>query len=157
MNYSFRPATNDDRLTIEGLVFGVLAEYGLSPDPSGTDSDLHDIQAAYITSGGSFDLLMDDSGSVVGSVGVFPVSSSTCELRKMYLLRSARGHGLGRRLLEHALARATESGFTRVVLETAAVLREAVTLYERYGFRPYTADHLAPRCDTAYFLSLNPA
>ena len=154
MNYRFRPATNEDRAAIEGLVFGVLAEYGLRADPDGTDADLHDIHAVYLAVGGAFDLLMDETGSVVGSVGLAPVSSSTCELRKMYLLPAARGRGLGRRLLEHALARATGLGFTRMVLETASVLREAITLYERYGFRPYVAAHLATRCDTAYCLEL---
>ena len=73
----------------------------------------------------------------------------------MYLAPSARGQGFGRRLLEHALARAADLGFSRVVLETASVLREAVALYERYGFQRYTTEHLASRCDTAYYLDLN--
>ncbi len=154
MTYRFRPATNADRATVESLVFGILAEHGLSPDPDGTDADLRDLKAAYIDSGGLFDVLVDETGFVVGTVGLFPVSASTCELRKMYLLSSARGGGLGRRLLEHALARATELGFTRIVLETAAVLRAAVSLYEGYGFRPYTPEHLVSRCDSAYYLEL---
>src|SRR5690349_9841009 len=108
MQYSLRPATNHDRAAVESLVFGVLAEYVLSPDPAGTDSDLHDIRASYHAVGGAFDVLVDDSGKVVGTVGLFPVSTSTCELRKMYLLHSARGQGLGRRLLEHALGRAAD-------------------------------------------------
>ena len=156
MQYSLRPASNDDRVAVESLVFSVLAEYALTPDPAGTDSDLHDICASYHSAGGAFDVLVAGSGQVLGTVGLFRVSPSTCELRKMYLARSARGQGLGRRLLEHALARASALGFTRVVLETASVLREAVSLYERYGFRPYVSEHLAARCDTAYYLELTP-
>ena len=72
----------------------------------------------------------------------------------MYLATASRGHGFGRRLLEHALSRARELGFSRVVLETASVLREAVALYERYGFRRYKPEHVAARCDAAYFLDL---
>jgi hypothetical protein len=41
--------------------------------------------------------------------------------------------------------------------ETASVLREAVALYERYGFRRYEPGHLAARCDAAYYLDLPPA
>ena len=154
MKCSLRSATNDDRIALERLVFSVLAEYGLTPDPDGTDSDLHNIRQSYDDAGGSFDVLIDSSGQVVGSVGIFPVSASSCELRKMYLAPSVRRLGFGRLLLEHALARAATLGFTRVVLETASVLREAVSLYERYGFRPFAPDHLAARCDMAYYLDL---
>jgi len=154
MNYTLRPATHSDRATVEKLVFGVLAEYGLIPAPESTDSDLQDIDASYTGSGGAFDVLVDESGQVLGTVGLFRLSTSTCELRKMYLARPARGHGLGRRLLEHALGRAKALGFSRVVLETASVLREAVALYESRGFQPYAPEHLAARCDTGYFLDL---
>ena len=93
-----------------------MAEYGLHPDPDGIDADLRDIQAVYLGAGGALDLLVDAAGSVIGSVGLVPVSSSTCELRKMYLLPAARGRGLERRLLEHALARATGLGFTSITV-----------------------------------------
>ena len=100
----------------------------------------------------SFFSRIQSRGRVVGSVGLTRVSESTCELRKMYLAPEARGGGWGRRLLEHALARSADLGFRRVVLETASVLRAATALYERYGFRPDTRDHLTGRCDAAYFL-----
>ena len=154
MHYFLRPATNDDRSAIERLVFAALAEHGLQPDPGGTDADLHDLQASYLAGGGAFDLLVDGAGRVVGSVGLCRVSGSTCELRKMYLAPEMRGGGWGRRLLEHALARACELGFRRVVLETASVLRAAVALYERFGFQRYAAHHLSARCDAAYYLDL---
>ncbi len=157
MRLTLRPATNRDREAVEALVFGVLAEYGLKPDPGGTDSDLTDIEFSYVARGGMFDVLTDEAGQVVGSVGLFPISPSVCELRKMYLAAARRGHGFGRQLLEHALSRARELGFCRVVLETASVLRQAVALYERYGFRRYQPEHVAARCDAAYFLDLPPA
>jgi putative acetyltransferase len=153
-DYGLRSATNADSDTIKELVFTVLREYRLQPDPDGTDADLNDIEASYLRCGGCFDVLVDARGVVVGSVGLYPIDSATCELRKMYLLQQVRGQGQGRRLLEHALARAKEIGFQRMVLETASVLKEAIALYRRYGFRPYQARHLSPRCDGAYVLEL---
>jgi len=38
-----RPATGNDGPAIQALVFSVLEEYDLAPDPGGTDSDLRDI------------------------------------------------------------------------------------------------------------------
>jgi len=152
--YKLRSATNADSDAIKELVFAVLREYRLQPDPDGTDSDLRDIETNYLRSGGCFDVLVDSSGAIVGTVGLYPIDSATCELRKMYLSRQVRGRGQGRWLLEHALARAKEIGFQRIVLETASVLKEAIVLYTRYGFRPYQAPHLSHRCDGAYILAL---
>src|SRR5215831_10062824 len=144
MTFTLRPATNSDRAAIESLVFGVLAEYGLAPDPNGTDADLQDIEAEYRRNGGTFDVLVNENGHIVGSVGLHATSASICEIRKMYLASSARGKGMGRRLLEHALAEAKSLGFSRVELETASVLKEAIALYESYGFKRFYPSHLSP-------------
>ena len=149
-----RPASNHDRPAVERLVFGVLREFGLAPDPGETDADLRDIEAGYQQRGGFFDVLVSDAGEIVGSIGLYPHSKTTCELRKMYLAKSIRGQGEGRRLLEHALARAKELGFRRITLETADVLQAAVALYESYGFKQYVADHKSCRCDRTYYLEL---
>lgn len=149
-----RPATNADCEPVRNLVFTVLAEYRLKPDPACTDADLHDIEASYVHRGGVFYVLEEKDGSIIGSYGLYPMEPDTCELRKMYLHRDHRGKGLGKRLLEHALAEARRLGFKRVTLETASVLKEAIRLYEAYGFQPYTPAHLSRRCDQAYILEL---
>ena len=154
MALSLRSAVPADRPAVEALVFSVLADYGLRGDPEGTDRDLADLEGIYLSAGGVFDVLVDESGIILGSVGLARLSASTCELRKMYLASSLRGQGEGRRLLLHALARAKQLGFRRVELETASVLCEAIALYVAHGFRPFTAAHLSPRCDCAYFLEL---
>lgn len=152
---TLRAATNEDADAIRRLVFGVLAEYGLQPDPCATDADLDDIAGQYVLRGGLFDVLVDETGAIIGSVGLFPIKNRECELRKMYLAPQYRGKGLGTRLLDHAIESARALGFSRVTLETASVLREAIALYERSGFRQYTAKHLACRCDQAYYLDLD--
>ncbi len=99
-------------------------------------------------------MLEDQDGSIIGAYGLYPIESQTCELRKMYLHRSHRGKGLGKSLLDGALAEARKLGFKRMTLETASVLKEAIALYESYGFVEYEPDHLSARCDQAYFLQL---
>ena len=93
-------------------------------------------------------------GNIVACVGVYRHNSSTCELRKMYCLPAYRGRGYGQQLLDHALAEAKALKFKRVVLETASALKEAIVLYQRYGFTPYEPDHMAERCDQAFELYL---
>lgn len=150
-----RSATNSDEDAITALVFDVLHDYGLDPDPSTTDADLNNIEGHYISSGGCFDVLEDSSGNIIGSVGLYPIENGVCELRKMYVHPGHRGKGLGKKLLEHALHKAGELGFSCIVLETASVLKEAIHLYKKYGFEPYEADHLSERCDQAYIRRLD--
>ena len=149
-----RPATNADRQPIADLVYTVLHEYHLRPDPECTDADLRDIEQSYLARGGAFRVLEAQDGRIIGAYGLYPMEAGTCELRKMYLHRGYRGKGLGKRLLEDALANARRLGFTRITLETASVLKEAIGLYEGYGFVPYQPEHLSTRCDQAYVLDL---
>jgi putative acetyltransferase len=85
---------------------------------------------------------------------LYPLTERDAEIRKMYLLREARGRGLGRVLLEELIALAKERHFQCVMVETASALREAISLYRKRGFVPFAHDHLARRCDQAYVLHL---
>ncbi|MBN1533249.1 MAG: GNAT family N-acetyltransferase [Spirochaetes bacterium] len=148
-----RTARKSDSPGIRDLVFAVLREYGLAPDPEQTDRDLEDVEASYLDRGGIF-LVLEANSALRGTAGLIPTGDGTCEIRKMYLHRDYRGRGIGRHLLERLLREARERGFSRVTLETASVLEEAVALYRRYGFREYTPEHISCRCDRALALDL---
>lgn len=147
-----RPATNADATKVRALIFTVLDEYGLEPAPKTTDRDLDDIETFYAQ--GSFDVLVAPDGDIIGTVGIAPLGDGVCELRKMYLKRSARGKGLGKKLLTHALARARDMGFRRIELQTARVLEESIELYAGFGFTPSEHAALERRCDQALALDL---
>jgi len=148
-----RRASNADRKAVKDLVFSTLRSYGLQPDPSTTDSDLEDLEKHYFQARGWFAVLESEE-RIVGSYRLFCVDSLTCELRKMYLSPQCRGSGYGKRLLEDALLKALDLGYHAVTLETASVLKEAISLYIKYGFQPYEAAHLSPRCDQAFIRKL---
>ncbi|WP_428408931.1 GNAT family N-acetyltransferase [Hyphococcus sp.] len=151
-----RAATNADKEKVRALVFTVLDEYDLEPAPKTTDRDLDDLEGFY--AGGSFDVLETADGDIIGTVGLWPMQGvgggGVVELRKMYLKQSARGRGYGKRLLTHAIARAKELGFTRIELQTARVLEEALGLYAKFGFVHSPEAALERRCDQALALDL---
>jgi putative acetyltransferase len=151
---TIRAATNDDRKRVVELVFAVLGEYGLEPDPETTDADLQDLDANYLQRGGLFEVIEDEQGNLIGSFGLYPLSETTCELRKMYFIPRARGLGLGKYVLERAIAQARALGFKQIVLETSSKLIAANHLYNKFGFKPVDSDHLASRADQAYQLDL---
>ena len=75
------------------------------------------------------------NGVVIGGIGVaaWPGSEDTCELQKLYVAADRRGLGLGRRLLERALAFAGEH-YRRCYLETHSSLEAACGLYRSAKF-----------------------
>ncbi len=148
-----RSATNDDCGRVQALVFGVLREYSLEPDLDGTDRDIADIEAHYINRGGTFELIEDKQGNLLGTVGLYPMTPETVELRKMYFSKALRGRGIGKKTLERMIETARAMGFKKIYLETASVLKEAVHLYEKFGFEPSSEKH-TPRCDAAYSLDI---
>lgn len=150
-----REATADDADAIRAVVVAVMAEYGLSSDLEGNDADLRDFVAAYCERGGSFRVVTSGEGNVVGCGGLYPIDEREAEIRRMYLLPQARGFGIGRKLLEELISLAKERRFERVVLETASVLKEAISLYRNRGFVPVARRGTAlRRCDQAYALQL---
>ena len=151
---NIRTATNSDCQRVVALVSSVLAEYGLQFDPQTTDRDLKDLEANYLGRGGAFEVIEDQKLNLIGSVGLYPVDETTCELRKMYFVPEARGLGLGNYILKRAIDRAKELGFKRMVLETSSRLEAANRLYAKFGFTPMASDRLAARADQAYSLQL---
>jgi len=74
-------------------------------------------------------------GEPVGCGAFRMIEPGVAELKRMYVKRSARGHGVGRSLLLGLEERARSAGATRFVLETGVRQHEALALYEGAGYR----------------------
>jgi GNAT superfamily N-acetyltransferase len=59
----------------------------------------------------------------------------TAGIRATAVAPEARGHGVGRTLVEAAIGRARDVGANAVALHTAVFMQDAMRLYERCGFR----------------------
>jgi GNAT superfamily N-acetyltransferase len=84
-----------------------------------------------------------------GCGGVQLYGTDYGELKRMYVRPRFRGRGLGKLILENLAAHALRNGVNLLRLETGIHQKEAIGLYEGFGFKrippfqPYRADPLS--------------
>lgn len=99
-------------------------------------------------------------GKVVGGGGIAPFADhmDLCELKKLFLLPTSRGHGVGRALSEHCLNFAKQQGYAKCYLDTLSSMTQAIKLYQQLGFEHLTqpmAETEHNGCDVWMITSLN--
>lgn len=76
-----------------------------------------------------------EDGEAAGCGGVQLYGTAYGELKRMYVRPRYRGRGLGKLMLEHLAAHALRNGVTLLRLETGIPQKEAIGLYEVFGFK----------------------
>jgi N-acetylglutamate synthase-like GNAT family acetyltransferase len=103
-------------ITFEAFVGLTLAEYVLEAGASGRI------------------WLAERNGCLVGCTALVLRDDNLGQLRWVLVDPSARGIGLGKKLVNRALAWSRDMGCTRIFLETTNGLPESQSLYEALGF-----------------------
>ena len=128
------------KLIVEVLHEIVLPDMPLQELAKGFEQsgELNDVETAathYFARRGCFLVLLDEE-RVVGTAAVRRLDETTCELKRMWLLREFRGQGWGRRLAEELIVWAREAGYTRIRLDSGDPTKQAaaIGLYRKLGF-----------------------
>lgn len=134
---TLRPIAKRDNAGVAKLIRAVMPEFGASgPGFAILDPEVDRMFETYALPKSAYFVLTDGNG-ILGGAGVAPLlggDADTCELRKMYFLKEARGHGWGRQVLARALETARTLGFAKCYLETLKNMDVANALYRKFGF-----------------------
>ena len=100
-------------------------------------------QTAILDPGGRIFMAVRD-GVCVGCCALIAIGPGEYELAKMAVTPAERRHGIGRRLIAAAIAKAERIAATRLYLETNHTLTGAIALYESMGFCHLPPERVTP-------------
>jgi putative acetyltransferase len=119
-------------------VFGEYAD-GLGVDLcfQNFDAELAGLPGEYAAPGGALLLAyVDGELAGCGALRALPGVdyANACEMKRLYVRRAFRGFGLGRLLAQALMQRATEAGYSVLLLDTLDAMEAARDLYDSLGF-----------------------
>lgn len=114
-----------------GEEFGAVGE-GFGPG----DQEVLNMSLHYADEKDSLYLIAIHDEEVVGGCGIAPFhpDKKICELKKLFILPTARGLGIGKQLTLKCLQYAKSKGYKQCYLDTLSNMHSAIALYESLGF-----------------------
>jgi GNAT superfamily N-acetyltransferase len=98
------------------------------------DKEVLSAPEKYIIQPGGHIFFIIEDDLVLGTVALLKSEEGVFELTKMAVLPNQRGRGIGQKLVQHCINFAEEEGFTRLLLYSNTVLKNAIYIYRKYGF-----------------------
>ena len=138
---------------VEAVRFLVLAHATSLREHPGSDqvrADAENLPGPYVPPRGRLYLARLDS-MPAGCVALRPIEATTGEVKRMFVLSSARRNGVARALMEQLISDARRMGYTHIRLGTLNEMTAAQNLYRELGFNQipqYRADEMV---DTVFF------
>jgi len=101
------------------------------------DQELAELPGDYAAPGGALLVaLVDGQPAGCGALRPLPDADypNACEMKRLYVRRAFRRFGLGRLLAQQLMDRATQAGYSCMLLDTLDDMEAARGLYESLGF-----------------------
>lgn len=131
-NIVIRKGKPSDAGRVVEIVFPVLRNFGIEPDPTGFDSDIAQFGNQDDNAFQSYVAEVD--GKVMGVLTFRLRDPNGPKITGVYVSLDSRRQGLGGRLIDQAIHVVKEMRCLRIHLETREIFEDAVKLYESRGW-----------------------
>lgn len=122
-----------DIASVRELFREYAVSIGVDLEYQGFNAELGGLPGQYAPPSGEL-LLAKVNGEVAGCIALRALDRSTLEMKRLYVRPSTRGTGLGKRLVEAAIAIARQGGYAELRLDTLPSMDAAQALYRTLGF-----------------------
>lgn len=132
-------AKSNEEITIAIELFKEYNDFlGFDLDFQAFEKELTEIDQMYGAPKGAL-FLVKVEDKFVGCAGIRYNEPEVCELKRMFLKTQTRGTGLGQKLMQSCIDEAKNLGYKKMRLDTLPHLKQALGLYQKFGFKPIDA------------------
>lgn len=107
------------------------------------DDELASLSTMYGGENGCL-LLAEQEQQFIGMVALRKKTKTICEMKRLFVLPSVTGLGVGKKLTIDIIEQAKKMGFKQMVLDTLQRLEPAMHLYQQLGFKEIPAYYKNP-------------
>ncbi len=99
-------------------------------------NELDTLPGKYKEPDGHLLLLKDEQNeTIAGCIALKKFEKDICEMKRLYVKPQFRHKGYGRILVTEMLNVAREKGYKEMILDTLEILKPAIQLYKKFGFK----------------------
>ncbi len=111
--------------------------------------ELKHLEKKYGLPEGRLYLAYDDS-ELAGCIGLKKIDEENCEMKRLYVRPQLRGRNIGDFLVRQIIWDAKDIGYRHMLLDTLPFLKNAIHLYEKYGFQETECYNNSPMASSIY-------
>lgn len=146
-----RAESQKDLASAKRLILDYAAQFDVDMSFQDFDGEMASFPGQYAPPKGAI-LLAKAKRTPIGVVALRPLEGAgICEMKRMWVVPSCQGKGLGRMLCARLYEEARRLGYTVMRLDTVARAEAANRLYRGEGFREIEAYCYNPEPDVLFF------
>jgi len=139
----------DELDKVRELFIEYQAEIGINLRFQNFEDELANLPGKYALPNGRL-YIVTSNDSLIGCVALREIDKERCEMKRLYVRKQFRGLGIARTLVEKIINDAKSIGYEKMFLDTFFSMREAIALYQDFGFIEVEPYYDNPNNDVLY-------